>query len=115
MSCTWSTVAGLLSAAVIRVPPSKSMPKFRPCTDIAIAQTSRITPDIEKNHFDLPMKSNRIGLESRAPSADLELQQARAAQREQDRLGRDHSGEQRQHDADAEGEREAAARLPSRA
>ena len=29
-------------------------------------------PDIEKNHFDLPMKSNRIGLESRAPSAARE-------------------------------------------
>ena len=48
------------------------MPKFRPCTDSAIAQMSRIMPDVEKNHFDLPMKSNVIGFESRAPSAARE-------------------------------------------
>ena len=47
---------------MIRVPDSKSMPKFRPLPPIASAQISRITPDIEKNHFDAPMKSNVIGL-----------------------------------------------------
>ena len=65
-------LAGSDSAAVIRVPPSKSMPKFRPLMAMARAQTSRITPDIEKNQRDLPMKSNRTGLESRAPRAARE-------------------------------------------
>ena len=47
------------------------MPKFRPLEPIASAQTSRITPDIEKNHFEFPMKSNVIGLRCLpAPSAD---------------------------------------------
>ena len=55
VSRTWSTVAAFSSAAVIRVPPSKSMPKLMPLPDIASAQTSRITPDKEKNHFALPM------------------------------------------------------------
>ena len=40
---------------------SKSMPKFRPLTAIAIVQTSRIAPDMEKNHFDAPMKSKVMG------------------------------------------------------
>ena len=72
VSRTWSMLAGSDSAAVIRVPPSKSMPKFRPLMAMASAQTSRITPDIEKNQRDLPMKSNRTGLESRDPRAARE-------------------------------------------
>ncbi len=44
---------------MIRVPDSKSMPKFSPLPAIASAPTSRITPDIEKNHFEAPMKSKR--------------------------------------------------------
>ena len=56
---TWSSFAGCTSAVVIRVPDSKSMPKFRPLPPIASAPMSRITPDIEKNHFDAPMKSKR--------------------------------------------------------
>ena len=55
VSRTWSTVAAFSSDAVMRVPPSKSMPKLMPLPDIASAQTSRITPDMEKNHFALPM------------------------------------------------------------
>ena len=46
----------------MRVPDSKSMPKFRPLPPIASAPISRITPDIEKNHFDAPMKSKRPAL-----------------------------------------------------
>ena len=70
-SRTCSTVAGFSSAAVIRVPDSKSMPKLSPLPPIASAQISRIRPDIEKNHFDAPMKSNVIGLRFfAAPSAD---------------------------------------------
>ena len=56
---------------MIRVPDSKSMPKFSPLEAIASVQTSRITPDIEKNQRDAPMKSNEIGLRFfPAPSAD---------------------------------------------
>ncbi len=69
---TWSMLADSSSGAVIREPPSKSMPKFRPLMAIASAQTSRIRPDTEKNQRDLPMKSNRTGLESREPSAARE-------------------------------------------
>ena len=70
-SRTSSTVAGFSSAAVIRVPDSKSMPKFSPLAPIASAQISRSTPDIAKNHFEFPMKSNVIGLRCLpAPSAD---------------------------------------------
>ena len=58
-SRTSSTVAVRSSGAVIRVPDSKSMPKLRPLPAIASAPISRITPDIEKNHFDAPMKSKR--------------------------------------------------------
>ena len=43
------------SGAVIRVPPSKSMPKFRPLPAIANAPISMITPEAEKNHFEAPM------------------------------------------------------------
>ena len=56
---TWSSVAGLTSAASIRVPDLKSMPKFRPLPPIARAPTSRIMPDSEKNHREAPMKSKR--------------------------------------------------------
>ena len=44
-----------LSSVFTRVPDSKSMPKFRPLPPMASAPMSRITPDIEKNHFDAPM------------------------------------------------------------
>ena len=58
----------------MRVPDSKSIPKFRPLEAIASAQMSRITPDMEKNHFEAPMKSNVIGLRCLpAPSADGRL------------------------------------------
>ena len=40
---------------MIRVPPSKSMPKFRPLPAIANAPMSMITPEAEKNHFEAPM------------------------------------------------------------
>ena len=70
-SRTCSTLAAFSSAAVTRVPDSKSMPKFRPFAPIASVQTSRIRPDIEKNQRDAPMKSNVIGLRCLpAPSAD---------------------------------------------
>jgi hypothetical protein len=44
-----------LSSVFTRVPDSKSMPKFRPLPPMASAPMSRITPDIEKNHFEAPM------------------------------------------------------------
>ena len=43
---------------MIRVPDSKSMPKFRPFAPRPIAPIARITPDMVKNHRDAPMKSN---------------------------------------------------------
>ena len=52
---TSSTVAAFVSGAVMRVPPSKSMPKLTPLPAIASAPISRMTPDIEKNHLDAPM------------------------------------------------------------
>ena len=52
---TWSTLTGRSSGAVIRVPPSKSMPKFRPLPAIAKAPISMIRPEAEKNHFEAPM------------------------------------------------------------
>ena len=39
----------------MRAPPSKSMPKLMPLADSASAHTSRITPDMEKNHLAFPM------------------------------------------------------------
>ena len=84
------------SAALIRVPDSKSMPKFRPLPPIASAPISRITPENEKNHFDAPMKSKRQRrFASPAPSADGLRDQARAAHRAEDRLRGEHRGEQR--------------------
>ena len=41
-----------LSWTLIRVPDSKSMPKLMPFEPSASAQTSRITPDALKNHFE---------------------------------------------------------------
>ena len=41
-----------VSATLIRVPDSKSMPKLMPFAPSASAQTSRITPDALKNHFE---------------------------------------------------------------
>ena len=52
---TWSTVAFFTSGAVIRVPPSKSMPNVTPLPAIASAPISRMMPDIEKNHLEAPM------------------------------------------------------------
>ena len=55
----------------MRVPDSKSMPKLIPLPAIASAPISRIMPDIEKNHFDAPMKSKVILCFScPAPSAE---------------------------------------------
>ncbi len=54
---TSSTDVGSASAALIRVPDSKSMPKLRPRVENAIAPTSRIAPDIEKNQRLAPAKS----------------------------------------------------------
>ena len=81
-SRTSSTLAACSSGVLIRVPDSKSMPKLIPLPAIASAPTSRITPDIEKNHFDLPMKSNcqRAPLALRA-EREAGAQQARAADR----------------------------------
>jgi hypothetical protein len=59
---------------LIRVPDSKSIPKLIPLPAIASEPITRITPDIEKNHFDLPMKSNVHGRPSPwAPSAKREF------------------------------------------
>ena len=92
----------------MRVPDSKSMPKLMPLPAIASAPISRITPDTEKNHFDAPMKSKVIlCFACPAPSAERLLQDLRAAQAEDDRLGREHRREQREHRPDAEHEREA--------
>ena len=78
-SRTSSSLAERSSGAVIRVPDSKSMPKLRPLPPIASAPISRITPDIEKNHFDAPMKSNVIlRFACPAPSAERLLQELRA-------------------------------------
>ena len=55
------SLAGRSRPVLMRVPDSKSMPKFRPLPPIASAPTSRIIPDIEKNHFEAPMKSKVIG------------------------------------------------------
>ena len=105
---TCASVAGRFSAAVMRVPDSKSMPKLRPLAPMARPPTSRIRPEAEKNHFDAPMKSNVIGLprlarsERRRPPQD-----ARVAHREQDRLRGEDRGEQRHERADAEHEGEA--------
>ena len=41
------------SGVTIRVPDSKSMPKLMPSVAIAIAPTSRITPENEKNQRDV--------------------------------------------------------------
>ena len=60
------------SGVVIRVPDSKSMPKLIPRPAIAIAPAARITPDIEKNQCDLPMKSKR----QRLPAARLDAERA---------------------------------------
>ena len=86
------------SGAVIRVPPSKSMPKLMPLPDdrqrarrAGSRRTSRRTTSR------LPMKSKRnLACCSPAPSAALRADQARAAQRVQDRLRREHRGEQRE-------------------
>ena len=51
-SRTWSTEAFCCSGVVIRVPDSKSMPKFRPRPAMASAPAIRIAPENEKNHFD---------------------------------------------------------------
>ena len=97
------------SAAVIRVPDSKSMPKFRPLPPIASAPISRITPDSEKNHFDAPMKSKRPARAccSPAPSALGCVISRELPHRAEDRLRRQHGGEQRDERADAEREGEA--------
>ena len=47
---TPSSSAVRTSEVFIRVPDSKSMPKFRPLPPIASAPISRITPEAEKNH-----------------------------------------------------------------
>ena len=57
-SRTCCTLAVRSSGVVMRVPDSKSMPKLMPRPAIAIAPMARIAPEVEKNHFDLPMKSN---------------------------------------------------------
>src|ERR671916_3225832 len=41
-----------VSATLMRVPDSKSMPKLMPLDPRASAQTSRMTPDALKNHFE---------------------------------------------------------------
>ena len=85
------------------------MPKFRPLPAIASAPISRITPDIEKNHFDAPMKSKRAAARAarwrRARTAAAAACVPRSVQ--QDRLRREHGGEQRDDRAEAEHEREA--------
>ena len=55
LTCGW--VASGSSAAVIRVPEVKSIPRFRPRPPIASAPISRIVPDSEKKYLLAPMKS----------------------------------------------------------
>ncbi len=50
-------IAGSASAAWIRVPDSKSMPRLSRLVAKAIAPIARITPETEKNHFEAPVKS----------------------------------------------------------
>ena len=52
MSRIWSTLAWRSTGVLIRVPDSKSMPNLIPSPAIASAPATRITPDIEKNHFE---------------------------------------------------------------
>ena len=79
-----------------------------PCRRSRSAPISRITPDIEKNHFDLPMKSNVHGRPSPcAPSAKREFRSACPAERAHQRGREEHGGEHRRERADAEREREA--------
>ena len=84
------------------------MPKFRPLPPTASAQTSRITPEKEKNHFDRPMKSRlQRRFCSPAPSAvgsEMSLERPIEAER---RLGQQHGREERDERADAQREREA--------
>jgi hypothetical protein len=54
VSRTCSTLAGCSSGVVIRVPDSKSIPKLIPWVEIAMAQISRINPEIEKKYRDAP-------------------------------------------------------------
>ena len=92
----------------MRVPDLKSMPKLRPLPPIASAPISRITPDIEKNHFDAPMKSKRPALpRSRRAERRRVRDELRAAHRAEHRLRRQHGREQRDERADAEREGEA--------
>ena len=53
-----STDTGSERATSIRVPDSKSMPRLSCLVANAIAPIARITPEIEKNHFEAPVKSN---------------------------------------------------------
>ena len=55
---TSSTLAGWASAASIRVPDSKSIPRLSCLVAKAIAPIARITPEIEKKYFEAPVKSN---------------------------------------------------------
>ena len=57
VSTTPSSSVGFSSAAVIRVPDLKSMPKFSSLVDSATAPISRITPERVKNQRLAPMKS----------------------------------------------------------
>ena len=50
-------VAGSASAASIRVPDSKSIPRLSCLVANAIAPIARITPEIEKKYFEAPVKS----------------------------------------------------------
>ena len=101
-------VAGFASAAWIRLPDSKSMPRLSCLVANAIAPIARITPESEKNYFEAPVKSNFQRRPSPlAPSAGRRVQDLRAAEQPEDRLGEEHGGEQRDDRADAEREREA--------
>ena len=108
VSRTWSTVAARSSGAVMRAPPSKSMPKLMPLADIAKAQTSRM----HAGRGEEPLRlAHVVDLELVLLLAGAErprrAEQARVAQRVQDRLRREHRGQQRQDDAETEGEGEA--------
>ena len=105
---TAGTVALCLSDTVIWVPDTKSMPKLMPRAPIAIAPTSRIVPDSEKNHRELPMKSKvHERRRSLTPSALGPADQSRAAHRAEDRARRRDRREERHHHADAERQRES--------
>ena len=81
---TSSTLAGSASAAWIRVPDSKSIPKLSCLVAKAIAPIARITPESEKKYREAPVKSKC----HRRPSPLAPSERRRAQDRSSARAGR---------------------------